>query len=458
MKLDLGPVRSTYVAPTFGTDVLEPLHPELERRLRRPMVVGAAIIGVLVIGLGLWAALTPLASGISAPGEVRVESNLRTIRHREGGTVQKILVKEGQNVKSGQPLLTFSDTETRASVDVLQNQVDILLSQAARAGAEASGRTSVVFPPELTARAAADTRLAGLMRDQQFLYDTRLQLFQSQTSVLQQRLDQIENQIRGSQAQVDSVRDQTQLTDEEMAGYKTLYAKGYAPKQLILRYQRSMADLAGRKGSLVADIARLRQQQGETRMQMATLADQRHTQGAEELREAQAKLADAMPRLTAAKAAQEQTVIRSPADGTVFNLTQFTPGSAAGPGEVLMQVVPTNTALMVTAMIKPDDIESIHVGQKARVRIVALNPRWHGPMDGEVAMVAAEKTSNEKTGMSFYRVDVRIDPKQLTKLRPGERVAPGMPASIMLVSGSRTLLGFLISPITDTLDHAFREE
>ena len=457
MKLDLGPVRSGYVTPTFGSDALEQLHPELERRMRRPMVIGAWVIGVLVVGLGLWAALTPLASGVSAPGEVRVESNLRTIRHKEGGTVRQILVKEAQLVKAGQPLLTFSDTDTKAAMEVLQNQVDILLAQAARTSAEASGRTAIEFPPQLTAR-ATDPRVAGLMRDQQFLFDTRLQLYQSQTSVLEQRLDQIQNQIRGAQAQVASVQEQSALTDEEMAGYKTLYAKGYAPKQLILRYQRSMSELAGRKGSLLADIARLKQQQGETRMQMATLRDQRHSQGADELREAQAKLADAMPRLVAATAAQEATVVKSPADGYVFSLTQFTPGGAAAPGEVLMQVVPANAALMVSAMVKPEDIESIYVGQKARGRILALNPSWHSPMDGQVTLVSAEKTNNEKSGLSFYRVDVRIDPKQLTKLRSNERITPGMPASIMLVTGKRTLLGFLISPITDTLDHAFREE
>ena len=457
MKLDLGPVRSGYVTPTFGSDALEPIHPELERRMRRPMVVGAAVIGVLVIGLGLWAALTPLASGISAEGEVRVESNLRTIRHKAGGVVRQILVRDGQLVKAGQPLITFDDTETRAAFDVMQNQADIVLTQAARATAEASGRPTVEFPAELTAR-AADPRVAGLMRDQQFLFTTRLQLFDSQTSVLAQRLDQIQNQIQGAQAQVASVREQAELTEEEMAGYKTLYAKGYAPKQLILRYQRSMAELAGRRGSLLADIARLKQQQGETRMQMATLRDQRHTQAAEELRESQAKLADVVPRLTAAKAAQEASVVRSPSDGYVFNLTQFTPGGAAAAGELLMQVVPANAPLLIQAMIKPQDIESVRVGQHARVRVLAFNPSWHSPMDAKVVMVAPEKTFNEKTGVSFYRVDVRIEPKELTKLKAGERVTPGMPASVMLVTGKRTLMGFLISPITDTLEHAFREE
>jgi len=457
MKLDLGPVRSGYVAPVFGTDALEPIDPHLHHRLRRPMIIGAAIIGVLVLGLGLWASLTPLASGVSATGEVEVESNLKTIRHREGGTVRQILVHEGQLVRAGQTLITFDDTDERAAVEVLQNQSDTLMAQAARASAEAAGRNTLEFPPELMAR-AADPRVAGSMRDQQLLFTTRLQLFQSQNSVLSQRLDQVQNQIEGDKAQVESVEDQSKLTDEEMSGYKTLYAKGYAPRQLILRYQRSMSDLAGRKGSLLADIARLKQQQGETRMQMVTMSDQRHSQAADELRDAQAKLADVLPRLTAAKAAFEGTVLRAPVDGYVFNLTQFTPGGASNPGEVLMQVVPSNAPLFVQAMIKPQDIETVRVGMDARVRILALNPRWHGPMDAKVVMVAPDKSTNEKAGLSFYRADLRIDPKELTKLKPDERITPGMPASVMLVSGKRTLLGFLISPITDTMDHAFHEQ
>lgn len=457
MKLDLGPVRSSYVSPTFGTDVMGPLDPALERRLRRPMIVGAAVIGLLVLGLGLWAALTPLASGISAPGEVKVESNVKTIRHREGGTVRQILVQEGQLVKAGQPLITFDDTDSKAALDVLQNQADILLAQSARAQAEARGETTIQWPAEITDR-PGDSRLTGLMRDQQFLFDTKLQLFQSQTSVLDQRMEQIQNQIVGDQAQVDSVQDQSKLTDDEMGGYKTLYAKGYAPRQLILRYQRSMSELAGKKGSLLADIARLRQQQGETRMQMATMRDQRHSQAADELREAQAKLADVLPRLVAANSSQEHTVVRSPSEGYIFNLTQFTQGSSSNPGEALMQVVPANSPLFIQAMIKPQDVETVHVGMPARVRISALNPRWHHPMDAKVIMLAPDKTSNEKTGAVFYRADLRIEPRELTKLKKGERITPGMPASVTLVSGKRTLLGFLISPITDTLEHAFHEQ
>ena len=185
MKLDMTPVRSNYVAPIFGGDDRTPVDPALKARMRRPMVIGSIIVGVLVIGLGTWASLSPLAQGVTAQGEVRVELHGQTIRHKETGTIKKILVQEGQRVRPGQPLILFDDVETRAMTQVYQNQVDGFQAQAARYAAEATGKP-LEFPPELMAR-ISDPQVAGAIRDQQFLYTTRLQLFQSQNSVLAQR-------------------------------------------------------------------------------------------------------------------------------------------------------------------------------------------------------------------------------------------------------------------------------
>jgi HlyD family type I secretion membrane fusion protein len=457
MKLDIGPVNHNYVAPAFGSEERGPLDPALKQRMRKPMIIGAAVILLLVVGLILWASFTPLSTGITAQAEVRVEANSKTIRHREGGVVRQILVREGQLVRSGQPLILYNDVEARAAYDVFQSQADTLLAQTTRFTAEATGRPALEFPPELMAR-MSDPRVAGMIRDQQFLFTTRLQLFQSQSSVLGQRLDQIETQIQGQQAQVTSIDEQRSLTGEEMAGYQTLYEKGYAPKNLILRYQRTMAELGGRKGSLMADIARLRQQMGETRMQMVATRDQRESQAAEGLRETQSRLSDVIPRLTTAKQTLDATVVRSPVDGYVFALTQFTVGGVTAPGEVLMEVVPANSPLMVTAMIKPEDVDEVRVGMDARVRLSGINQRFVDPLPAKVAVVSADRITNQQTGASFYRVDLRIEPKELSNLKRGIKVTPGMPAQAMIVTGSRTIMGFLISPITDTLRDAFREE
>jgi HlyD family type I secretion membrane fusion protein len=304
----------------------------------------------------------------------------------------------------------------------------------------------------------SDPRVAGMIRDQQFLFTTREQLYQSQNSVLAQRLDQVQTQVEGQQAQVASVDEQIQLTDEEMAGYQTLYDKGFAPKPLILRYQRTIADLQGRRGSLMSDIARMHQQMGETKMQGATNRDTRESQAADGLRDAQSHIADITPRLSAAKETLSQTVVRAPVDGYVFNLTQFTVGGVAGGGENLMDIVPSNSALMVTVMVKPEDIDQVHVGMPANVRLVGPNPRWNNPLPATVAVVSADRITQKETGASFFRVDLRIDPKDLRGIEKNIKVVPGMTAAAQIVTGNRTLMGFLIQPVMDTVHHAFREQ
>jgi len=459
MKLDLTPVRSSYVTPTFGGDEVMPADHVLQKRLRRPMITGAIVIGVLVVGLGTWASFSSLSTGITAPGEVKVESNIKTIRHRETGIVKQILVQEGQLVRAGQPLITFNDVEARAANDVMQNQYDSLTAQAARFTAEATGQTAPQFAPDLMAR-TADPRVAGLIRDQQFLFTTRAQLYQSQLSILNQRLDQIQSQIQGDQVQVDSVEEQIKLTSEEMAGYQQLYDKGFAPKPLILQRQRAIADLAGRKGSLLADIGRLKQQMGETKMQIAAARDTRESQAAEGLRDTQARVADTLPRLTAAKQTLDDTVTRSPVTGNVFNLSQFTPGGVTGAGENLMQIVPADAPLIVSVAIKPEDVDKVHVGMSARVRFTGLNQRWHSPLPAKVILVGADKLTNEKAAIptATYRVDLRVDPKELTKLKQSAQITPGMPVQAMIVSGEKTVMGSLISPITDTLHDALHDQ
>lgn len=455
MKLDLTPIQSHYVAPNFNDENV-PVDPALQRRMRRPMVVGGIVIATLVVGLTLWASLSPLSTGITASGEVRVEANRKTIRHRESGTIRQVLVHEGQRVRAGQPLVLYNDVEARASYDVQQNQFDGMEAQAARFIAEATGRSELQIPPELASR-MTDPRVAGLIRDQQVLFTTRLQLFESQNSVLNQRVDQIQSQIDGQQTRVKSIDEQIRLTQEELAGYQTLYDKGFAPKPLILQRQRAVADLEGTKGSLLADIARLRQQMGETRMQIAANRDTRTSQAAEGLRDAQLRIADAAPRLSAARESLAQTVVRAPVDGYVFNLTQFTPGGVTNPGEVLMDVVPADAPLIIMASILPQDVHKVHVGMDAKVRITGLNQRWHAPMQAKVIMVSADKISSEKSNLAFYRADLRVDAKELTKLKKSTQLTPGMPASVQIVSGEQTIMGSLISPITDTLQGALSD-
>jgi len=457
VKLDLTPAKRNYVAPTFGSDEKEPMPAELQQRLRRPMVVGAGVIGAFVLGLGLWASVSQLSTGITAQAEVRADAQRKTLRHKDVGIVKAILVQEGQRVRAGQPLLLFNDVEARAAVTVMQNQYDTFLAQNARFTAEALGKTTLELPAELMAR-MSDPAVATLVRDQQFVFMTGQQLFQSQAAVLQQRIEQQETQVVGAKAQLDSIVEQQRLTEEELAGYRKLNEQGFAPKTLILRYERTLAELAGRKGQLQSDIARLKQQMGETRLQLTSIRNERESRAAEGLRDSQAKLADVIPRLTTARQTLDATVVRSPVDGYVFNLTQFTVGGVVGGGEVMMDVVPSGTPLTVTAMIKPEDVDEVHEGMKAKVKLTGLNQRFNDSLDATVSVVSKDRITNERNGTAFYRVDLRIPPSELKKLKKGVTMTAGMPAAALIVTGQRSVMGFLISPITATLEDAFREE
>lgn len=456
MKLDFNAPKP-YVQPSFDAKDLVPLDPVLEQRLRKPIVQGAAVVGVFVVGLTLFSAVAKIDSAVVAPGMVRVEDNRKTVRHLQGGTVKAIHVREGQHVRQNQVLLTFDEVQPRAASDVLQNQYDSFLAQSVRFQAEATGQRALVFPPALTAR-QADPRVAGIIRDQEFLFTSRLSFFETQSAVLEQKLQQLETQISGVQAQVDAVKESDRLTREELAGYQTLYEKGYAPKTLILRYQRTLADLAGRRGSLLAEITRLREQMGETRLQSTTLKEQRISQAAEGLRQMQTGLAEVTPKLAAATQTLNAATVRSPADGYVLDLTQFTVGGVVGAGERLMSVVPANAPLIVSSRIKPQDIDTVHVGMKARVRLSAFNSRTAPPVDATVIQVSADQLVDEKTGEGYFRADLKIDPKELAKLPKGSKLSPGMPAETYIVTGNRSILSYIVSPLTDTIRDALRED
>ena len=455
MKLDLDTLKNRVPAISRLSDKV--LDPNLDQRVRKAMGAGYLVVGVFVFGMIAWAAVSPITSAVAAPGVVRVEASRKVVRHREGGTVKAIQVAEGQHVLAGQPLIVLNDVQARAAVDIFQNQYDAFTAQLARLQAEATDRRSVAFPAGLMAR-ISDPKVASAIRDQQFLFSSRLQTFESQTEVLQQRMVQIDSQISGVQAQLDAVDETIALTREELAGYQTLYEKGYAPKTLILRYQRTLSDSAGRRGALLSEINRLRELKGETHSQLMTLRDERISQAADGMRQMQTGLADVGPRLAAAQQTLEGTVIRAPDSGYVLDLSQHTVGGVIGAGELLLTVVPDKSPLVITVRIKPDDVDNVHPGMTAKVRLTAFDYRKVSPLDAEVTNVSADQLTDDKSGFGYFKVDLKISPKELAKLPAGAKLTPGMPAMAMITTGTRTVLSYIISPFTDTIGSALKEQ
>jgi HlyD family type I secretion membrane fusion protein len=442
--------------PAIGGPTDLPLSTGARDSMRAPLVAGGAIIGIFVVGFGVWAAFAPIWGAVTAAGVVRVESNRKTLKSRDGGIIRQINVREGDAVLPNQLLIKFDDTVARAQLEILENQYDSFAMQAARLQAEAV-RRPLVIPADLAAR-RADPRVTAIIQNETLIFESRKAAIEGQAAILNQRFEQLRTGRSGLQIQVDSLDQQLVLMKEELQGYQTLYEKGYTPKTLILRLERQLADTQGRRGALLAEITKNQQQAGETRLQLASLYEQRGSDVATTLREAESRISDVQPRLDAARQSLAQTEIRSPAAGYVLNLSQFTLGGVAGAGETLLDVVPSNTPLVISAQIRPSDIDQVRVGMNADVSLQAYNSYRVPKIPAEVMAVSADSIPIKETKESYFRADLRIRPEDLRKLPKGVRLYPGMPATVMIRTDKRTVLSFLIGPIGEIIDHSLREQ
>lgn len=449
--------RITAEPPVFGAAPDAPMSVQDTHRMRKPMIAGVIVIVIFVVGLGLWASVAPIWGAVVAPGVVRVESNRQTLKSREGGVVRAIYVRDGDAVRPNQVLLRFDDTVAKAQVQVLTSQNNSLLMQRARFAAEVSGSRSVPIPAELSAQ-SGDPEVAGIIQSETLVFSSRLAAIEGQASILNQRFEQLQSARGGLSVQVQSIDDQVGLIQQELDGYQRLFEQGYASRNLILRYQRNLAEIAGRRGALAADIQRNQQQAGETRLQLAQLYEQRQTEAATGLRDAEGRLAEVGPRLDSARQSLIQTEVRSPAAGYVLNLSQFTLGGVAGAGEPLLDVVPSGTPLIVSAQVRPGDIDEVRPGMTANVQLLAYNANRVPKMKAEVVTVSADALTVPDTGATYFRADLRILPEELRKLPPGVRMTPGMQTSTMIQTSRRTIMSYLLGPIGRLLDGSLREQ
>jgi len=451
--------------PDPGFSELDQGESEIIRlRLRRPMMAGFIVVLVLVVGLTLWAALSPIKGAVIAPAQVQVEGNSKVLKHREGGIIRHIYVREGQFVRAGQVLIQLDPIQAQAGVDVWQAQYQTALADIARLQAQQAGSLEIHFPPELLAK-QNDPQVAALLAGERALHTSTMMLYSSQASALKTQAQQLGTQIQGLRAQMQSVDMQSGSIADELNGVRELNRLGYAPKTRVSALDRSAAQLKGQKGSTLAEIARAQQAIGGIQIQIAQLEEKRQGDAATGIRQAQDKLADAEPKLRATAESLFQTTVRAPVDGYVFNLTQFTEGGVAGPGERLLDIVPTGAPLVLVARVRPNDIAEVHVGMPARVTLTAFNPRTTPPIDGTVTLVSADATTVDPAdpiaGASrepYYVVQVKIDPAQIAHIGHGVHMTPGMMASVSVITGSRTIMDYLLGPMTDALHTAMREK
>lgn len=421
------------------------------QRLTRIGLIGVA---VFVGGFGLWAAFAPLSTAAVGAGQIKVEGNRKTLQHLEGGIISELLIHDGDKVARGQVLMRLSNAQPGAQVASFSSQRLALLAQDARLIAERDGGGTIGFPSDLMA--SADPRAAESMAGQQSIFTSRRAAMEGQVAILTQRIAEAGAEIDSHNAQVRALDQQIALMREELDGALQLFTKGYEPKTHILALKREAAGLDGARGDQLGQIARAEQTISEARLQIAETTKQRASEIATELTDVETRLTETTQRLRAANDIEQRTEIRAPLSGSVVNLRFFTNGGVIRPGDAILDIVPDRLGLVVETRIKPSEVASIQPGLPAKVRLTAFKQRVVPLLDATVTMVSADALRDRDNGEPYYSAEVEIDAEQLARLKDVKLIS-GMPAQVVIPTGERTLLDYLLSPLRESYSRALSE-
>jgi epimerase transport system membrane fusion protein len=423
---------------------------------RGTIFAGFCVVGVFFLGLGGWAAYAPLNGAVVAPGVIKVEGNRKTIQHLDGGIVKELLVKEGSRVEAGQTLIVLEDAQARATVEVFAQQLDVLHAQEARLLAERDGEPSISFLKELLAR-QDDPDIRKLLGTETKQFEIRRTGLDGQISVLKQKAEGMKEQIRGAQAQQTAVKEGVVLIALELKDQHALLAKFLTQRPKVLELERLASNLRGQEGEIAGSIARMRQAIGETELQIIQARNDRMTDVAKDLREAQAKIADLIPRLHAAQDVLDRTKIRTPYAGYVVDLSVFSVGAVILRGEKIMDIVPIKNDLVVQANVSVDDVNDVHLGMRAEVHLTAYKQRIIPIIHGDVVDLSADRLTDKRTGTPYFTALVRLDQTELAASK-GVELYPGMSAMVIIPTDKRTALDYLIGPVVASFDRSFRQK
>ena len=422
--------------------------------LRPPLLAGTAVALAFFAGFGGWAATAPLAGAAVAPALVAPEGSRKTVQHLEGGIVRRILVHDGSLVAAGQPLVELDDTRARAEHAALLAEWRAATASEARLLAEQVDRTEPAFPAELLDAAREDPALARMLAGEVDRLSTRRASLRDQQAILADRVAQAEAEITGLEAEIASANIQLGLIGEEIEIVERLLAKGLERKPRLLALLRSKTQIEGAIAADRAAISRAGHVIAEARQHSLSLESSQADDIAAELGATRKGLAGLAERIRATADQLARIVVTAPVEGTVVNVRIKTIGGVIEPGAPLLDLVPAGGELLLEARVAPVDIDEVHPGLRAQVHLLAYNSRSLRRIEGEVRGVTADRLEDPATRQPYYLAKVAVD---RAALPAGITMTAGMPADVMIVTGERTLLHYLLRPITDTLRRGLRE-
>ena len=442
------------------------------------MVLGFGGMAVLVGGLLGWGVFASISGAIIASGWVEVENQNQAVEHIGGGTVSEVLVRNGDRVVQGDVLLRFSDGRLRSEEAILQAQYAELAARRNRLEAEFLEAEAILWDEEIKAMALADPRVQEILDGQVRLFWARETARAGEVARLRERIGQAREEITGLQAQASSLKEQGVLIERELLAQRALFDKGLTRLDRLLALERAMENLKGQTGALAASIARGRGKIAELEIQILQIDARRIEEAEEQARDVQARENEVLERLASVRGSLEGMEVRAPVSGQVFGMTVFAPQEVVRPGEPILQIVPDDAGLVVTARLNTIDVDQVYPGQPAVLRFSAFSSRETPEFDGHVVRISPDAVHDPESGLSWYDVELALggpagagtfesgaaraaeagDVPGANRLVGHLVLTPGMPVEAHIRTGERSVMSYLVKPVTDFFYRSLREE
>lgn len=422
--------------------------------LRRTLRISLIVVGVFVFGLIAMASFIQTRGAAIGSGRVSVESSVKRIAHPTGGVIAQVFVKEGDRVRKGDPILRFDDTVSGGNAATLGQSLEQLLASQARLIAERDGQSDIRFPAQLTEKPTPSALAA--MEEARRQFAVRRQLRGAEQAAYRERIHQAQQEIAATGAQRSAAGKQAALVRPELKAMRELYDRRLVTMNRLNQTERTAVELEGSVATYGANIAQTRARIAEIQQSAVEAEQAARNQAAQELANVTAQLGDQRIRSLATSDAADRSLIRAPYAGVVERLDGVSVGAVVAPTKTVAEIVPDTEPLIVDVNVRPDDIDQIHKGQPAIVNFTALNRQSTPELHGEVYYVAMEPTVDERTGASFFSVRVKVSDAEMRKLGKA-KLKSGMPAETFFQTSRRSLLSYLLKPLADQFNRAFRE-
>lgn len=431
----------------------------LPRSTRFPTIAGALVMGAMVAGFGVWGNMAPIAGAVVASGVFVATGQNKIVQHLEGGVIRQIHVREGDTVEQGQLLVELDETAPRAELRRLSLRRVRLTAIDARLQAEMREESEVRFPDDI--EQYQDAEIAEILESQRLAFVARRNNVKSDIAGINESINALNERIQGSGVQLDAVKKQIVLLDDEIDTKAYLLKSGLVRKPELLILQRTKANLEGEVGRILGEIGDARERIARAQEQINGVRKTAIKTAVDQMHEVRGELADVRERIVAAKGVLDRVRITAPVRGVVVKLKYHTDGGVIEAGKSIMEILPLQEELIIEARVRPQDIDSVKHGQHAMVRLTALNQRITPMVSGDVIYLSADLLADERksqqTGPTdIYIVRVKLNSTEALTI-PDFRPTPGMPAEVYIKTTERTFFQYVVKPIHDSMMRAFRE-